>query len=553
MLDRDGRIVKVNKALSNILGYPEKELRELTFLELTYPDDREISKRNLEALMAGKNDSYRLEKRYVKKDGSVVWADLWTSVVRDANGGHMGAVAVIEDITQRKLAQDALQESDEKYRTLFEDSIDALFMMKADGTLIDANQAYFDLLGYEKGEIVGHSVFKTYAETVDPKRYHQTLGSKEFVRDYPLRLVRKDGRHIDCLVSSRMESDKDGNILGYRGFIRDITEQKNLQNQLLQSQKMEAVGTLAGGIAHDFNNLLTIVIGFSELLLAEKDEEHPDHADLGKIFHAAKNGADLIQRLLMFSRKSEPKPVLMNLNKQIVEVETLLRRIIPKMINIRLDLSSDLPDISADTCQIEQVIMNLTVNARDAMPDNGALTIRTMAVMLNEDYCRLHVEVNPGEYVLLEISDTGHGMDNETLEHLFEPFFTTKEMGRGTGLGLAMVYGIVQQHKGHITVQSEVGKGTTFRVYLPAIPPNVESGVADSGVMPALGTETLLLVDDEEFVERAVRSDSHQTRIHCAPGSQRQRRARSLQEGECWDITGYSRPDNAGDGRNGMP
>ena len=267
--------MKVNKALSNMLGYPEKELRELTFLELTYPDDGEISKRNLEALMAGKIDSYRLEKRYVKKDGSVVWADLWTSVVRDANGEHMGAVAVIEDITQRKLAQDALQESDEKYRTLFEDSIDALFMMTADGTLIDANQAYFDLLGYEKGEIVGHSVFKTYAETVDRQRHHQTLGSKGFVRDYPLRLVKKDGRQIDCLVSSRVESDKDGNILGYRGFIRDITEQKNLQNQLLQAQKMEAIGTLAGGIAHDFNNLLTVVHGFFGIAAGRKRRRTP--------------------------------------------------------------------------------------------------------------------------------------------------------------------------------------------------------------------------------------------------------------------------------------
>ena len=266
-------------------------------------------------------------------------------------------------------------------------------------------------------------------------------------------------------------------------------ERENLRAQLLQAQKMEAIGTLAGGIAHDFNNLLTVVMGFSELLLAEKDEKHPEYDDLQKIFHAAKNGAELVQRLLMFSRKSEPKPVPMSLNKQIVQVEKLLRRTIPKMIDIHLDLSPDLPDINADPSQIEQVLMNLAVNARDAMPDKGNLTVKTEALTLDEEYCRLHVEANPGEYVLLEVSDTGHGMDKETVEHIFEPFFTTKEMGRGTGLGLAMVYGIVKQHNGHITVYSEVGKGTAFRVYLPAYRARREPEIEESDIMPAFGTE----------------------------------------------------------------
>jgi len=263
---------------------------------------------------------------------------------------------------------------------------------------------------------------------------------------------------------------------------------------------MEAIGTLAGGIAHDFNNLLQVVLGFSELLLAEKDEKHPDYADLRKIFHAARNGAGLVQRLLMFSRKSEPKTVPMNLNKQVLQIEKLLRRTIPKMVDISLDLSPDLPAINADPSQVEQVLMNLAVNARDAMPDVGKLTVKTSIVPLDEEYCRLHLEATPGEYVLLEVSDTGHGMDKETLEHLFEPFFTTKEVGRGTGLGLAMVYGIVKQHNGHITVYSEIGKGTTFRLYFPTIPADEEPEEEITGVMPAFGTETVLLVDDEEFV-----------------------------------------------------
>ncbi|MGO9118407.1 MAG: PAS domain S-box protein [Desulfomonilaceae bacterium] len=404
------------------------------------------------------------------------------------------------EITKRKRAEEALRENEEKYRTLFADSIDALFIVAADGTLLGANQAYFDLVGGKKEERLGHSVLRAYADPADRPPYLEALAAKGFVRDYPLRLVGKDGRQIDCLISSRVERDKDGNILGSRGFIRDITEQKNLQRQLLQSQKMEAIGTLSGGIAHDFNNLLTVVMGFSELLLAEKDRKHPEYADLQKIFHAARSGAELVQRLLMFSRKSEPKPVPMNLNKRIVQVEKLLRRTIPKMIDVKLELSADLPQINADPSQVEQVIMNLAVNARDAMPDKGKLTLRTDIVTLDEDYCRLHLEANPRNYVLLEISDTGQGMDKETAERIFEPFFTTKEMGRGTGLGLAMVFGIIKQHNGHITVYSEVGIGTTFSVYLPAIPAEVEPEVEDIGIMPAFGTETVLLVDDEEFV-----------------------------------------------------
>ena len=202
----------------------------------------------------------------------------------------------------------------------------------------------------------------------------------------------------------------------------------------------------------------------------------------------------------MFSRKSEPKPVPMSLNKQIMDVEKLLRRIIPRMIEIDLILSPDLPRINADPSQVEQVLMNLAVNARDAMSGVGKLTVRTSGVTLDEEYCRLQLEATPGEYLLLEVTDTGHGMDKETLEHIFEPFFTTKEVGRGTGLGLAMVYGIVKQHNVHITVYSEVGKGTSFRIYIPAITGEVEPEVKESGIIPAFGTETVLLVDDEEFV-----------------------------------------------------
>jgi len=254
---------------------------------------------------------------------------------------------------------------------------------------------------------------------------------------------------------------------------RDITEQLALSRQLLQAQKMEAIGTLAGGIAHDFNNLLQVTLGYSELLLAEKREDDPEYADLSKILQSARSGAELVQRLLTFSRKVEPKPVPLNLNRRILQVEKLLRRTIPKMIHIQLDLSDDLADINADPTQMEQVLMNLAVNARDAMPDGGKLAISTRNVSLDEEYCRVRAGAKPGEYVLLTVSDTGYGMDKATIDHIFEPFYTTKELGRGTGLGLAMVYGIVKQHGGYISCYSEVEHGTTFNVYFPAFPPRM--------------------------------------------------------------------------------
>jgi PAS domain S-box-containing protein len=408
--------------------------------------------------------------------------------------------SVFVEALDRKRAESALHESEEKYRSLFKESMDGIYITSRNGTLIDANQSFLDLFGYAKEEVLGKSVLHMYANPADRGSFIDHIEQEGSAIHHQLNLRKKDGTEFTCSVSATIRRAENGTILGYRGIMRDITEQANLQKQLLQAQKMEAIGTLSGGIAHDFNNLLTIVMGFSELLLSEKEQDHPEYADLQKIFHASKNGAELVQRLLMFSRKAEPKPVPMNLNKQIVQVEKLLRRTIPKMIDINLDLSPDLPKIYADPSQVEQVLMNLAVNARDAMPDGGKLTVGTSTVTLNEEYSRRHLESSPGDYVLLEISDTGHGMDNETVEHIFEPFFTTKEMGRGTGLGLAMVHGIVKQHNGHITVYSEIGKGTTFRVHLPAIGAEVEMDVETTSIMPAFGTETVLLVDDEEFV-----------------------------------------------------
>ena len=310
--------------------------------------------------------------------------------------------------------------------------------------------------------------------------------------------LRKDGTTFPAMIHSTAIL-RDGKPSGLRGFIIDITETKRLESQLQQAQKMEAVGTLAGGIAHDFNNLLQAVQGYADLLLLRKKQNDPDYNKLQEIIRVAKRGAELTQQLLTFSRKVESERRPLALNREVAAVKKLLERTIPKMVKVELQLADDPNIVNADPVQIEQVMMNLAVNATDSMPEGGKLTIATENVVLDEKYCEKYLEVKPGNYVLLTISDTGHGMDRETLEHIFDPFYTTKEVGKGTGLGLAMVYGIVKSHEGYIMCRSEPGEGTTFKIYLPALLDGTETTEEEAAEIPVKGgTETILLVDDEE-------------------------------------------------------
>jgi len=283
-------------------------------------------------------------------------------------------------------------------------------------------------------------------------------------------------------------------------FVVDVTQEKSLRAQLLQAQKLEAIGTLAGGVAHDFNNLLQVVIGYSEVMLSRKQPSDRDYTDIQKIREAGKRGAELVRSLLMFSQKIEPKHVPVDLNHEILQIRDLLAHTIPKTIRIDLDLSDYLKKIYADPSQVGQIILNLAVNARDSMPDGGTLTISTTNSVISTDHSEFSRGVKKGEYVLLTVSDTGHGIDDELLPHIFEPFFTTKAVGKGTGLGLATVYGIVKQHNGHITCDSRSGIGTTFNVYVPTLitEKDTEKLMVETSVIG--GNETLLLVEDEELV-----------------------------------------------------
>ncbi|MGO9571957.1 MAG: PAS domain S-box protein [Desulfomonilaceae bacterium] len=405
-----------------------------------------------------------------------------------------------QEIVQRKRGDEALRESEQRYRTLFEESRDAIYMTTRDGRLVDANQAFLNLCGFTREEAENLDILNIYNDPAERKRFEEDIERNGSLNDYEFKLRRKDGTVIECLISSTLRLDKDGTIVGYQGIARDVTEQKLLQGQLLQAQKMEAIGTLAGGMAHDFNNLLQAILGYTELLLINKEPGDPDRRKLEAIQHAGRDGADLVARILAFSRKSESKARPIDLNQELLKIEKLLRRTLPRMIKIDLVVSDDLKIIDADPAQIEQIILNLAVNAQHAMPDGGQLLIETRNVSISDEYLRTHLGAKPGKYVLLTVSDTGLGMAPEVLDRIFEPFFTTKTTVEGTGLGLSMVLGIVTQHGGYIRCYSEPGRGTSFKIYFPVSTTEGLWELAETREMPAFGTETVLLVDDDDRV-----------------------------------------------------
>jgi len=365
-----------------------------------------------------------------------------------------------------------------------------------------ANQRLIERTGYDPVGKKCYEVVHGLNEVCPWCKYGRVPREETFHRE---RFSPKDNRWFYVVSSPMVHQDGSMSRIFLMQDIDELKrsegEKENLRQQLLQSQKMEAIGTLAGGVAHDFNNLLQIALGYSEILLNDKSPDHPDYDNLHKINSSARRGADLVQRLMVFSRKGDTKLRTLNLNHEVTEAKKLLDRTIPKMIAIELSLESWLPVINADPVQVEQILLNLAINAKDAMPEaGGKLTIETRNVTLDEDYCRGHLEAKQGQYIMISVSDTGHGMSQETVQHIFEPFFTTKGVGKGTGLGLAMVYGIMKHHEGFINCESEPNQGTTFRIYFPVVSTELEEDSEQESAVPQGGSETILLVDDEEFL-----------------------------------------------------
>jgi len=500
IIDPRGCYIEQNEAHCLLLGFSDADLQGKT------PAIHFGKKRFQDIFQALKKSGlYRGELTSRKKNGEQLTLDISAFTVKDDRGRVVCHVAIKRDISSRKQAEAveaALRMSREKYQTVLESSPDPVVVYDMEGRAAYINTAFSKVFGWQSEDLLGKKI--DFVPDENWPETHEMIGkvvAGERFSGYETRRYTKIGKIIDVSVSGATYTDHNGNPLGSIITLRDITEKKQLEAQLVQAQKMEAVGTLAGGIAHDFNNILQAISGNTQILMLDTDEESREYGSLLSIEKSVGRASDLTRQLLIFGRKVESELRPVNLNREVSQVSRVLKRTIPKMIAIELRLADALQFINADPVQLEQILMNLGVNARDAMADGGVLRFETENLSMDREACKTQRLPEPGEYVLLRVSDTGHGMDEACKHRIFEPFFTTKEVGKGTGLGLSMVYGSVQSHGGKILCTSAPGEGSTFDIYFPAIPPEKGriSGVLKNEKMPG-GKETILLVDDESII-----------------------------------------------------
>jgi PAS domain S-box-containing protein len=488
----------VNQAACRRYGYSLDEFLSMTIKDIRPSEDVPALLPNREAEGSGFQRSGIWRHR--KKDGTLMNAEVMSApFVFD---GRSAQLVLSIDVTDRLSAEEGMRKSEERFRKLFESNTIGIAIMDLAGRTLEANDAYLAMIGYTRQELLSGEI---RLDTLTPPEYgdRDRAAVAELQRTgattpWEKEIFRKDGSRVPVLIGVAMLQASEATCIAY---IVDLSERRQLEEQFRQAQKMEAVGQLAGGVAHDFNNLLTAILGYADLLAGRLKPESAESEDLNEIRKAGERAAALTRQLLAFSRQQVLERKVLDLNYLIADVEKMLGRLIGEDITLVTALDPGLRRVWADAGQLEQVIMNLAVNARDAMPQGGKLTIETANVELDDAYARQHVTVRPGSFVMLAVSDNGTGMDAATLSRVFEPFFTTKERGRGTGLGLATVYGIVKQSGGHVWAYSEPGKGTSFKVYLPPAAEGLSpEEVPEAGTASLQGSETVLLVEDEESV-----------------------------------------------------
>ncbi|MBE9529231.1 MAG: PAS domain S-box protein [Proteobacteria bacterium] len=507
--DAEGTIEYVNPKFTELTGYKAEEVigKSPRILKST-AHQPEFYEQLWETITSGRD--WRGVFQSKKKDGGLYWEDATISPVLDAEGVITNYLAVKEDITERKEAEEAIKASERRYRTLFEDSLDVVFIATPEGELLDINAAGVELFGYSScEEMLGLNVAESlYQDAHDRERLRSEIESRGFVRDFEVVMKKKDGAEIIASITASSFYNEDGCSVSYRGIIRDKTAHKKLEAQLLQSQKMDAIGQLAGGVAHDFNNILTSVVLFTHLAMDRIGEEHEAYGDLKQVFSSAERAKDLTRQLLIFSRKQPLKCIPLSVNDSVNGLSRMLDRLIGEDVEIVTALSADLASIEADKGGMDQLVMNLTVNARDAMPEGGRVVIKTDNVELGPVDCSsICPEARPGSYVRISVRDNGTGIDGSVMTKIFDPFYTTKEQGKGTGLGLAVVHGIAKKHGGWIDVESTVGEGTTFSAYFPS---STKTALPDENALIGLTKkingrgERVLLVEDEDGVREPV-------------------------------------------------
>jgi PAS domain S-box-containing protein len=496
-----------NEAVCTLFGYARDQVGPDAdwWIAQIHPDDRDRVATSIHRVIEGTGQFWSDEYRYRRADGS--YADILDRgyVLRDADGKPVRMIGAMQDITYRKRAEDALKDSEVRYRLMVEGSEQVFFYVHDPEHRFEyLSPSVKDVLGYDPEELLGqpYDVLLTGLpdDAIIQEMTDGALRDGQRRQPYTVAHRHKDGRVV-ALEIVETPIKREGRVVGIQGFARDVTERKHLEDQFRQAQKMEAVGRLAGGVAHDFNNLLMVIGGYAEILRDRCAADESLRKDVDEILRATERATTLTRQLLAFSRRQVLELKVLNLNDVVADVEKLLRRLIGEDIELVTRLAPHLGSVKADPSQIEQVLMNLAINARDAMPRGGRLLIETSNVQVDAEFARRHVGLQPGAWVTISVTDTGRGMDADTLAHVFEPFFTTKEKGAGTGLGLATVYGIVKQSGGYISMYSEPGQGTTFTVYLPRTDQTVG---AETSVRPAPtangGRETILLVEDEAGV-----------------------------------------------------
>ena len=500
----DGQRIFNSDAYQKILGYSAEELKNSSPMDQIHPEDRERVKAAAEEAQRtgiGKNLEYRIRH----KNGTWLLLESTSSVIGDSAGVPEKLVIVNRDITARKQASEALRLSEVSFRSVIENAPYGIYRAQASGKLLLANPALQKMLGYEsQAELLQLNLAAdVYLDPLENERVNEIFTNQKEFTEVQVDWKRKDGKPIKARCTGWFVKPVGGGAAYFEVFAEDVTEKWLLERQLRMAQKMEAVGRLSGGIAHDFNNLLGVIIGYSQVLkrTLPPGTAFLEHAE--EIEKAGQRAAALTRQLLAFSRQQVLALAVLNLNSLISEMQKMLPRLIGEDIEIVMALDPAIGRVKADQGQLEQVIMNLAVNARDAMPDGGKVVITTTNVSLDEAWTRLHPGSKVGDYVMLAVADTGTGIDSETLAHIFEPFFTTKERGKGTGLGLATVYGVVKQSGGYVSVESAPGKGASFQIYLPRIEEPVSVAEPVAPIVEAFrGAETILLVEDADALRK---------------------------------------------------
>lgn len=500
------RLLYVSRAYQVIWGRSCESLYQQpeSYLEAVHPEDRRQTRDAVARQKRG--ESTEAEYRIIRPDGTVHWIHDRAFPIKDEQGEVSRIVGIAEDVTDRKRAEEALRRSEQAYHLLFDSNPQPMWVFDL-VTLgfLEVNEAAIRHYGYSRQEFLSMTIKDIRPPGDVPALLEYMSGEvNQFEEGGVRRHQKKDGTIISVETASYSLTlyDRPARIV----LAHDVTERRSLEEQLRQSQKLEAIGQLAGGIAHDFNNLLTAINGYSDLAIEGLKTEDPLRRNIEQVRKAGERAASLTRQLLAFGRKQVMQPKVLDINSLVVDLGKMLRRLVGEHIEFITLLRPEAGRINADPGQIEQVILNLVLNARDAMPRGGKLIIETANIYLDEQYAQRHLAVKRGQYVMLTVSDTGIGMDPATQASMFEPFFTTKEIGKGTGLGLSTVYGIVKQSGGDIWAYSEVDKGTTFRVYLPRVTSDAQPYKRTTETeSPGRGTETVLVVEDDEKVRRLVR------------------------------------------------